>query len=89
MRQKHNQNHSLKAKLLESTTTQTDNIHQTAQYIAEMLLELRNLAKAHQFTGLQALLEVSYYEAFTAANKITVPQSEIEHLQELTRISEG
>ena len=62
---------------------------ETAQYIAEMTLELRNLAKAHDMIALQGLLEVAYYEAFTAATHIELPEGELEHIQELSRASTG
>ena len=62
---------------------------ETAQYISEMTLELRNLAKAHQLLSLQGLLEVAYYEAFTAATQNELPEGELEHLGELMRASGG
>ncbi len=49
---------------------------QTAQYVADMLLELRHLSKFNGFSTLQGLLEISYYEAFNEANKIDVPVGE-------------
>ena len=60
-----------------------------AQYIADMVLELRNLAKAADLLTLQALLEVSFYEAFAVANKVPMPEGEIEHLRELSKASAG
>ena len=62
---------------------------QTAQYIADMALELRNLAKAHKLLTLQGLLEVAFYEAFGAAVQKEIPEGEIEHLRALSRASEG
>ena len=62
---------------------------ETAQYISEMTLELRNLAKAHDMSALQGLLEVAYYEAFTVAAQIELPEGELEHLRELSRASTG
>lgn len=56
---------------------------QTAQYVADMLLELRHLSKCNGFTTLQGLLEISYYEAFNEANKIHVPTGEEEFLHGL------
>ena len=56
---------------------------ESAQFIADMILELRNLAKASEFTTLQGLLEISYYEAFTAANRIRIPKDEDAFLHEL------
>jgi hypothetical protein len=56
---------------------------QTALYIADMILELRNLAKGAQMTTLQGLLEISYYEAYGVANRVDVPDNELERLQEI------
>ncbi len=61
----------------------------TAQYIAEMALELRNLAKAHGFLSLQGLLEVAYYEAFTAATEIQIPPGEQERLERMSKAAAG
>lgn len=61
--------------------SQTD----TAEYIAEIILELRNLAKASEFNTLQGLLEISYYEAFGTATRIRIPEGEDEHLEEIGR----
>jgi hypothetical protein len=55
----------------------------TAQYIAEMILELRNLAKAVELKTLEGLLEISYYEAFSCANHIEIPAGEEELLHQL------
>ena len=62
---------------------------ETAQYISELTLELRNLAKAHNMLSLQGLLEVAYYEAFTAATHNELPAGEREHLEELMRAANG
>ena len=62
---------------------------QVAQYIADMSLELRNLAKANKLITLQGLLEVVFYEAFGAAVQNEVPEGEAERLRVLTRASEG
>ena len=62
---------------------------EAAQYIADMSLELRNLAKANRFISLQGLLEVAYYEAFSATTNIEIPAGEIEHLKELSRATQG
>ena len=63
------------------------NLRETAQYIADMVLELRNMAKSVDLTTLQGLLEVTFYEAFSAANKVVIPEGEIEKLRELGRAS--
>ena len=62
---------------------------ETAQYIADMSLELRNLAKHQKMLTLQGLLEVTFYEAFSVANKAEIPENEIEHLKTLSRASTG
>ena len=63
----------------------SDAAHQSAQYIADMLLELRNLAKAANQKSLQALLELSYYEAYTVANPVQVPHDELQRLEDMAR----
>ena len=52
-----------------------------ALYIAEMILELRNVAKAARLKSVQGYLELTYYEAYSEANKVAVPPGEEEHLQ--------
>ena len=56
-----------------------------AQYIADMLLELRNMAKAADLKTLYGLLEISFCEAFCVANKVEIPPGEIEKLRRLAR----
>ena len=56
---------------------------EVAQYIADMLLELRNMAKAAGFKTLWGLLEISFCEAFSVANKVEIPPGEIEKLKRL------
>ena len=62
---------------------------ETAQYISEMTLELRNLAKAHEMLSLQGLLEVAYYEAFTVATQIELPEGELERIKEMSHAATG
>ena len=64
-------------------------VRETAQYIADMVLELRNMAKTAEMKTLQGFLEVSFYETFSVANKVEVPEGEIEHLRELSMASNG
>ena len=66
-----------------------NNPRETAQYIADMVLELRNMAKSAELVTLQGLLEVAFYEAFTVANKVVLPEGEIEKLRELSKASSG
>ena len=56
---------------------------ETATYIANMLLELRNMAKYKQFKTLQGLLEITYYEAYGIAHAVEVPEGEEQLLQDL------
>jgi hypothetical protein len=56
-----------------------------AQYIADMLLELRKMAKAAGLKTLLGLLEISFCEAFSIANKVEIPPGENEKLRRLAR----
>jgi hypothetical protein len=56
---------------------------ESAQYVADMVLELRNIAKSCNFKVLQGLLEITYYEAFTAAHPPVIPTGEMERLHEM------
>jgi hypothetical protein len=56
-----------------------------ARYIADMLLELRNMARAAGLKTLLGLLEISFYEAFFIANKVEIPPGEIEKLRRLAK----
>lgn len=58
-----------------------------AQYIADMLLELRKMAKGGGLNTLLGLLEISFCEAFSIANKVEIPPGEIEKLRRLVRES--
>ena len=60
---------------------------ETAQYIADMILELRNMAKSEQLYQVMVPLEYSYYEAFAVANRVDVPAGETERLRELSKVS--
>ncbi len=60
---------------------------ETAQYICDMVLELRNLAKAVEIKSLQDMLELCFYEAFATANKVVLPEGELEKLRELSKAS--
>jgi hypothetical protein len=41
-----------------------DSQRETAQYITDMVLELRNLARTAELKTLSGLLEIAFYEAF-------------------------
>ena len=58
---------------------------ETAHYIADLLLEMRKMAKSANLTTLLVLLEVSFYEAFSIANRIEIPPGEIQKLYDLER----
>jgi hypothetical protein len=55
----------------------------TAQYIADMVLELRNMAKGAALYATMVPLEYAYYEAFSVANRVDAPREEIERLNHL------
>lgn len=59
-----------------------------AEYISEMILELRNLARAHQLYTVMVPLEYAYYEAFSFANRVEVPDGEVERIKELSKVSQ-
>jgi len=56
---------------------------QTAQYVADMVLELRKMSKAHGLFTIMPPLEYAYYEAFSMANQIDVPKEELDRLRQL------
>ncbi len=61
------------------------NPRETAQYVADIVLELRNMAKSEGFATLQGLLEVTYYEAFSVAHKMDLPEGELELLERISQ----
>ena len=61
---------------------------QTAEYLADMVLELRNLARSVQLYTVMVPLEYAYYEAFGVANKVEVPPAELERIKALSRAAE-
>ncbi len=62
---------------------------ETAQYIADMILELRNMAKAADLAHVMVPLEYAYYEAFTVANRVEPPPGEVERLKALAKEAEA
>lgn len=58
-----------------------------AQYISDMILELRNMAKSVKLAKVMVPLEFAYYEAFAAANVVAIPPGEAERLERLSRMS--
>jgi uncharacterized protein YbjT (DUF2867 family) len=66
-------------------TKLTDQQRETAQYVADMVLELRNMAKSVRLYTITVPLEYAYYEAFSIANHVTVPPAELERLRNLAQ----
>ena len=62
-----------------------DRQRETAEYLADMILELRNLARASQLYTVMVPLEYAYYEAFSVANRVEIPEAEVERIKELAR----
>lgn len=60
----------------------------TAEYISEMILELRNLARGQQLYTVMVPLEYAYYEAFSVANRVEIPEGEVERIKELSKTSQ-
>jgi len=58
---------------------------ETAQYAADMILELRNMAKSARLYPVMVPLEYAYYEAYSIAHQVTVPPGEIERINKLSR----
>lgn len=55
-----------------------------ARFIADMTLQLRNIAKERELLTLQGLLEVTYYEAFELAHLPEIDKDEHDYLVELS-----
>ena len=60
---------------------------ETAEYLSEMILELRNLARSVQLHSVMVPLEFAYYEAFGVAHRVEVPPAEAERIRELSKAS--
>lgn len=58
-----------------------------ANYMADMLLEMRNLAKNNGFDTLLSFLEIAYCEAFAVANKVEVPAGEMDRLANMSKLA--
>ncbi len=67
--------------------TQAERQQEAAEYLSEMILELRNLARSVKLHTLMVPLEYAYYEAFSVANRIEVPEDEIERIKRLSKTS--
>jgi hypothetical protein len=60
----------------------------TAEYLADMILEMRNLARSVQLHTVMVPLEFAYYEAFGFAHRVEVPPGEVERIKRLSRAAE-
>lgn len=65
-----------------------DRQRETAEYLADMILELRNLARSVQLYTVMVPMEYAYYEAFGVANRVEVPQGEAERIKKLAKAGE-
>lgn len=61
----------------------------TAEYLADMILELRNLARSVGLHTVMVPLEFAYYEAFGVAHRVEVPSGEIERIRQLSKAAES
>jgi hypothetical protein len=75
--------YALKSVIAAGNTRQKPSRQQTARYLADMLMEMRQLANRQEFKTLQGLLEIAYYEAFAVANPVKLPPGETEALRNL------
>ncbi len=64
------------------------NQRQTAEYLVDIILELRNLARMSKLYTVMVPLEYAYYEAFGIANRVEVPPEEVERIKALSKIGE-
>ena len=71
-----------------SLPTLAERQRDTAEYLADMILELRNLARSVQLHTVMVPLEFAYYEAFGTAHKVEVPKAEIERIKSLSQAAE-
>lgn len=62
------------------------NQRQTAEYLVDIILELRNLARTAKLYTVMVPLEYAYYEAFGVAHRVEVSAEEVERIKALTKI---
>ena len=62
--------------------------HDIANYVAGMILELRDIAKAANLDALMVPLEKAYYAAFSAENPLHAPPSEVKRINRLSKALE-
>jgi hypothetical protein len=58
---------------------------EVAQYSADILLELRQLARNSKLETLQSLIEICYYEAFSVVNQPSISAEEMSRLDALEK----
>lgn len=61
---------------------------ETAEYLSDMILELRNLARSVELHTVMVPLEFAYYEAFGVAHRVDVPSAEVERIRELSKAAQ-
>ncbi len=61
----------------------------TAEYLADMILELRNLARSVGLHTVMVPLEFAYYESFGVAHRVEVPPGEIERIRQLSKAADS
>ncbi|MCX7351511.1 MAG: hypothetical protein NTZ54_19020 [Alphaproteobacteria bacterium] len=69
--------------------SKADRQRDTAEYLADMILELRNLARSFELHTIMVPLEFAYYEAFGFAHKVEVPPGEVERIRALSKSAES
>lgn len=61
---------------------------EAAEYLSDMILDLRNLARSVELHTVMVPLEFAYYEAFGVAHRVEVPPAEAERIRELSRAAQ-
>jgi hypothetical protein len=69
-------------------TNLLQNQRDVGQYIADMILELRNMAKSAKLYKVMVPLEFAYYESYAVANRVNIPAAELERLKNLAKAAE-
>lgn len=66
-----------------------DRQRDTAEYLTDMILEMRNLARSLRLHNVMVPLEFAYYEAFGVAHRVEVPSAELDRIRELSKAAEA
>jgi hypothetical protein len=61
----------------------------TAEYLSDMILEMRNLARSVQLHTIMVPLEFAYYEAFGIANRVEIAPADIERIKSLSKAGDN